>query len=342
MFDIEFANKEYLYFLIAIPVFALAFVWYLHRRKADLKKIGNISVLKPLMPEQSASRPIIRAVLAGMALSLLIIACARPRVGSKLVEATSEGNEIMVLMDISNSMRATDMYPNRLENTKNAISNMVRKLSSDKVGLILFAGSSFVQVPLTADLKATEIFVQSVNCDMISEQGTALGDALNLALKSFNYNNDLSKAIILVSDGENHESNPDPLEVARKCKEKGIVVHTIGMGDKRGVPIPVREGSSEFIKDRSGNIVVSKLDETTLMEIAKIGGGIYVKATNSNSGFQTIYNEISKMEKGEVMQFAEFDEKFVIPTVLALILYMAACFVLNRKNRWIKKMGIFE
>jgi len=342
MFDIEFANKEYLYLLIAVPLLAIAFVLYMRKRKADMRKIGNIKVMKPLMPEASTTRPILRCVLALMALSLVIVAAARPRVGSKLVETTSEGREIMVVMDISNSMRATDMYPNRLENTKNAISNMVRKLGSDKVGLILFAGSAFVQVPMTTDLKATEIFVQSVSCDMISEQGTALGDALNLAMRSFNYDNDLSKAIILVSDGENHEADPDPIEIARKCKEKGIAVHTIGMGSTRGVPIPVREGSNEYIKDRRGEIVVTKLDETTLREIAKAGDGIYVKATNGNSGFSTIYSEISKMEKGEIMQYADFEEKFVIPTVLALILYMAACLTLNRKNRWIKKTGIFE
>ncbi|MCQ2251457.1 MAG: VWA domain-containing protein [Bacteroidales bacterium] len=342
MFDIEFANKEYLYLLIAVPVLAVAFALYMRKRRADMRKIGDMKVMKPLMPETSTTRPILRCALALLALSLLILAVARPRVGSKLVEATSEGSEIMVVMDISNSMRATDMYPNRLENTKNAITNMVKKLGSDKVGLIIFAGSAYVQVPMTTDLKATEIFVQSVSCDMISEQGTALGDALNLAYKSFNFNNDLSKAIILVSDGENHEENPDPIEITKKCKEKGIVVHTIGMGSTRGVPIPVREGSNEYIKDRKGEIVVTKLDETTLQKIAQTGGGIYVKATNSNSGFSTIYSEISKMQKGEIMQYADFEEKFVIPTVLALILYITACMILNRKNRWIKKMGIFE
>lgn len=342
MFDIQFANKEFLYFLTLIPVFALLFVLYIRQRNKDMQKIGENSVLKGLMPEFSTSKPVTRAILLGLTLTCLIIAIARPRVGSKLKEATSEGSEIMICLDISNSMRATDMYPNRLENTKNSISNLVKKLSNDKVGLIVFAGTSFVQVPLTSDLKATDIFVQSVTCDMISEQGTVLGAALNLAFKSFNFDDDLSKAIILISDGENHEPEPDPLKVAQMCNEKGIVVHTIGTGSTRGVPIPVRDGSSEYFKDKSGNIVVSKLDEASLQEIAKVGGGIYVKATNGNSGFNEIYDQISKMQKGEIATFAEYDEKFVFPVVLALIFFVAYCLTLNRKNRWIKNLGIFD
>lgn len=342
MFDIQFANKEYLYLLIAVPVLALGFAVYMQRRKAAMRKIGSIKVMKPLMPEASTARPIIRMILALLALTLLITAAARPRVGSRLVETTSEGSEIMIVMDISNSMRATDMYPNRLENTKNAISNMVKKLENDRVGLIVFAGSAYVQVPITSDLSAIDLFVHNISCDMISEQGTVFGEALNLAKKSFNYNNDLSKSIILISDGENHEMTPDPFAVAEECAQKGITIHTIGMGDTRGVPIPVREGSSDLITDRSGNVVLTKIDEASLQKIAQSGNGIYVRATNGNSGFKTIYDEISKMKKGEVMQFAEFDEKFVLPTVLALILYVAACLVLNRKNRWIKKTGIFE
>lgn len=342
MFDVQFANIEYLYLLLLLPVMALGFMLYMRRRRKALEKIGNIKTLKGLSPETSVSRPIIRAALAALAIALLIIAIARPRVGSKLKETTSQGNEIMIVLDISNSMHATDMYPSRLECTKNAISNLVRKLSSDRVGLIIFAGSAYVQVPMTTDLKTTDIFIQSVSCDMISEQGTALGAAMNLAIKSFNYDDNLSKAIILISDGENHEPEPDPVQIAKLCAEKGIVVHTIGVGDVRGAPIPVKEGSKDFITDRNGEIVMSKLDEASLQKIAQAGGGIYVKASNSNLGFSTIYDEISKMKKGEVVQYAEFDEKFVVPALFALILYVTACFVLKRKNRWIRKMGLFE
>ncbi len=342
MFDVQFANIEYLYLLILIPVLALGVLLYMRRRRKALERIGNLKTLKGLCPESSTARPIIRAALALVAMALLIIAVARPRVGSKLAETTSEGNEIMILLDISNSMRATDMYPSRLESTKNAISNLIRKLSSDRVGLIIFAGSAFVQVPMTTDLKATDIFIQSVSCDMISEQGTALGAAMNLAIKSFNFDDNLSKAIILVTDGENHEPEPDPIQIAKMCQQKGVIVHTIGVGDVRGAPIPVKEGSKDFIKDRSGEIVITKLDELSLQKIAEAGGGIYVKASNSNSGFPTVYNEISKMKKGEIVQYAEYDEKFVVPAVLSLILFVAACFVLKRKNRWIRKSGIFE
>ncbi|MBO4772817.1 MAG: VWA domain-containing protein [Bacteroidales bacterium] len=342
MFDVQFANIEYLYLLLLLPVMALGFLLYMRRRRKALEKIGNIKTLKMLSPEASTSRPIIRAILAAMAIALLIIAVARPRMGSKLKETTSEGNEIMIVLDVSNSMRATDMYPSRLENIKNAILNLVRKLSTDRVGLIIFAGSAYVQVPMTTDLKASEFFIQAVSCDMISEQGTALGDALNLAVKSFNYEDNLSKAIILVTDGENHEPEPDPVQIAKLCAEKGVVVHTIGVGDVRGAPIPVKEGSNDFIKDRAGNVVVTKLDELSLQKIAQAGGGIYVKASTSNSGLSTVYGEIAKMEKGEVLQYAEFDEKFVVPALFSLIFFVTACFVLKRKNRWIRRSGIFE
>ncbi len=340
--DIQFANKEVLYFLIAIPVLGVLFFWFLNRKKKAIQKIGSFKVLLPLMEDFSTSRPIVRAVLLLLTLSFLIIAVARPRMGSKLREVSSEGSEIMICLDISNSMRATDMYPSRLENTKNAISSLVKKLSNDKVGLIIFAGTAFVQVPLTQDLKATDIFVQSVSCDMISEQGTALGAALDLALKSFNYDNDMSKAIILISDGENHEEQPDPMKLASQCAEKGVVVHVIGTGDSRGVPIPKREGSTDYIKDRNGNVVISKLDEPSLQQIASLGGGIYVRATNGNSGFGAVYDKISQMKKGEFAAFAEYDEKFAFPTFFALITFLAYCLTLNRKNHWIKKLGIFE
>ena len=342
MFDIQFAHKEFLYFLLVIPVFGVLVYLHLRQRAKALEKIGQRKVLAPLMEEYSVSRPIIRAILLALALAFMIIAVSGPRMGTKLKEVSSEGSEIMICLDISNSMRATDMYPSRLENTKNAISNLVKKLSTDKVGLIILAGTAFVQVPLTQDLKATDIFVQSVSCDMISEQGTALGAALDLAFKSFNYDNDMSKAVILISDGENHEPTPDPMKMAKQCNEKGVVVHVIGTGDTRGVPIPKREGSSDFIKDNNGNVVVSKLDEASLREIARVGGGIYVRATNGNSGFDEIYSQISNMKKGEYATFAEYDEKFTVPAFIALLFFMAYCLTLERKNRWIKKLGIFD
>ena len=342
MFDLQFANTEFLYLLILIPVLALLFALFLHRRKVAMEKIGNNKILSNLMPEYSSSKPIIRGILLGLALTFLIIAIARPRVGSKLKEASSEGTEIMICLDISNSMRATDMYPSRLENTKNAISNLLKKLKNDRIGLIIFAGTGFVQVPLTQDVKATDIFVQSVSCDMISEQGTALGAALSLAYKSFDYNNNLSKSIILITDGENHEAEPDPIKVAKECKNKGVIVHTIGAGSTRGVPIPVKEGSSDFIRDNSGNVVVSKLDELSLRDIAEAGGGINVRATDGNSGLNNVYDQISKMEKGEIATFSEYDEKFTIPAFFALIFFVAYCFTLQCKNRWIKNLGIFD
>ena len=342
MFDIDFANKEYLYGLLAIPVLAALFVLYLAKRKRDMEKIGKSSVLRPLMPEYSKARPIIRFSLVMLALAFLIIAAARPRMGSQLSEVKTQGSEIMILLDISNSMRATDMYPNRLENSKNAISNLVKRLSGDKIGLVIFAGTAFVQVPLTCDLQATDIFVQSVSCDMISEQGTALGEALNLGARSFSSESETSKAMILITDGENHEANPDPIAAAKNAYEKGIVTFTIGMGSPRGTTIPKADGSNEMIRDREGNVVVSKLDEKSLIQIAQAGGGTYALATNGDSGLKAIYEEIGKMKKGDILMYSDYDEKYAVPACLALIFFIAACFTLQRKNRWINKLGIFD
>ena len=342
MFDIQFASKEYLYGLLAIPVLAVLFLLYLAKRKRDMQKIGNHKVLQPLMSEYSKARPIIRFVLLSIALAFLIIALARPRMGSRLSEVKTQGSEIMILLDVSNSMRATDMYPNRLENTKYAISSLIKKLSGDKIGLVIFAGSAFVQVPLTADIQSTDIFVQSVSCDMISEQGTALGAAINLGARSFSSESETSKAMILITDGENHEPSPDPIAAAKSALDKGIVTFTIGMGSTRGTTIPKSEGSSDMIRDNNGNIVISKLDEQSLIQIAIAGGGSYVKATNGDSGLKTIYDEIGKMKKGEILSYSEYDEKYAVPTVISLIFFLAACFTLQRKNRWINKLGIFD
>ena len=339
----EFANKEYLYALLLIPVLAVLFVLYLFNRRRAVEKIGNVSVLAPLMPEVSTSKPILRFVLICLSLACLIVASARPRMGSKVSEVKSQGSEIMILLDISNSMRATDMYPDRLENAKNSISNFLKKLGGDKIGLIIFAGEAYVQVPMTCDLQATDIFVQSVKCDMISLQGTALGAAINLGIKSFPADSETSKAMILITDGENHETNPDPLKAAKEAKDRGIVIHTVGIGSARGVPIPVRPGGSDFMKDKSGQIVLTKLDETPLMEIAKATNGIYCKATNADAGLTKIYKEIENMQKGETtVSYAEYDEKYAIPAFVGLLFFLAACFTLNRKNRWISRLGIFD
>lgn len=342
MSELSFANKDLLYLLLLIPVLIAFFIFSLHRRKKALDKIGNSQILKSLMPEASSSKPIIRFSLICLSLVFLIIAAARPRAGGKSDEKKSHGSEILILLDISNSMRATDMYPSRLENAKNAISNLIKKLSDDKVGLIIFAGEAYVQSPITSDFQATDIFVQSVSCDMISEQGTALGAAVELGMSSFGKNNDKSKAMILITDGENHETNPDPISIAKDAADKGIVIHTIGIGSNRGVPIPVSDGQSEFMRDRNGNVVMTKLDESVLMQIADATGGLFVRATNADSGLGNILKQIRQMEKTDFITYSQYNEKFVIPLSVSLVLFLIYCFMLVRKNRWISKSGVFD
>jgi len=234
---------------------------------------------------------------------------------------------------------ATDMYTNRLENAKASINRLVNKLYNDKIGLVLFAGEAFVQVPLTTDYQATKLFVESVTTDMISTQGTAIGTAIRLATNSFSTETDKGKVIVVITDGENHEDNPE--EAAIKASEKGIIIHTIGIGSTRGVPIPISKDDSGFRTDNEGNIVITKLNEQVLGKIAEVGKGVYVKATNANSGLDQVYEQISKMEKSEISAYDEYDEKYRYPLLVALLVVILELFILERKNRWISKLDFF-
>lgn len=337
----KFANIEYLYFLLIIPLVIALFIASVYLKKRAIKRFGQLQVISQLMPDVSNGRHIIKFIFVIIALALLIIAIAGPQFGSKLEEVKREGVELIIALDVSNSMLSQDIQPSRLERAKRAISKLVDKLQNDKIGLIAFAGDAYIQVPITTDYAATKLMLSSINPGIVSKQGTAIGAAIDLATKSFSPDNEKSKAIVIITDGENHED--DAVEAATLASEKGIVVHTIGMGSPDGGPIPASRGN-DFRKDKEGNIIISKLDETMLSQIAAAGGGIYVRTSNSQSGLEKVLDEINSLEKQEIESkiYSEYEYRFQYIVALALIFLLADFLILERKNRLLRGIKLFK
>ncbi|MDX1285527.1 MAG: VWA domain-containing protein, partial [Draconibacterium sp.] len=295
----KFGNIEYLWGLLIIPLLAIFFIWSRISRKRALKKFGQEEILRDLMPFSSRNRPVFKFIVLMLALAFFIVGIARPQFGSKLKTVKREGVELIIALDVSNSMMAEDIQPNRLERAKRAIARLVDRLNDDKIGLIVFAGDAYTQLPITSDYNSAKLFLNSVNTQIVPKQGTAIGASINLAMRSFSPGGEANRAIIIITDGENHED--DAVSAAQSAVENGIIVHTIGMGLPSGSPIPVlRNGQTDYLKDRDGNVVVTKLNETMLEQIAASGEGIYVRANNAQVGLNALFDEINKMEKEEM------------------------------------------
>jgi Ca-activated chloride channel family protein len=340
----RFGNINNLYFLIAIPVLLVLLVYVIYRKKKDLNRFGDREIIAQLMPEASSGRPVIKYVIQILAVIALIIGIARPQFGSKLREVKREGVEIIIALDVSNSMMAEDIQPNRLERAKQAISKLVDQMVNDKIGLIVFAGNAYIQMPITTDYVSAKMFLSTISPEIVPVQGTAIGSAIELGTKSFTPMAESSKALIVITDGENHED--DAVQAAQLAAEKGIKVHTIGIGLPEGAPIPVTNptGQKAYLKDREGNIVISKLNERMLQQIAAAGNGVYIRSSDTRIGLNTVFDEINKMEKQEmdVRIYSDYDERFQYAFGLALILLLADLFILERKNRWLSKIKLFE
>ncbi|WP_319226442.1 VWA domain-containing protein [Draconibacterium orientale] len=338
----RFANIEYLWGLLLIPLLALFFVWSRISRRRALKKFGQQEILGQLMPYSSVNRPVVKFIILMLALAFFIVGIARPQFGSKLKTEKREGVELMIALDVSNSMMAEDIQPNRLERAKRAISRLVDRLKDDKIGLIVFAGDAYTQLPITTDYNSAKLFLNSVNTQIVPKQGTAIGAAIDLARKSFTPNGEANKAIIIITDGENHED--DALASAKAALDEGAIVHTIGMGLPSGSPIPVlRNGQTDYLKDRDGNVVVTKLNEQMLEQIAATGGGIYVRANNAQVGLNALFDEINKMEKQEMetRTFSEYDDQFQYFFAVGLFLLLLEFVILERKNKYLKRIKLF-
>lgn len=335
---LRFAAPDYWYFLAIIPLFAAVYIFAAQSRRKRLKRLGNPSLLAGLMPEASPARVRNKAILFTVSLALLVAAMARPQSGSRLKEAEREGVEIMVAVDVSNSMLARDFEPNRLERTKYALEKVLEGLDEDRVGVIVFAGDAYVQLPITADYLTARNFVSQISTDMVSKQGTALGSAISLAASSFTSGSGNSRIIILVTDGENHED--DPIAAAKHAADQGIKIYTIGVGTPEGAPIEI---GNDFIRDSKGEIVVSKLDEKTLQEIALSSGGAYVRAGSQSMGLQEIIQRINETEKTKLaaMVFEEYDEQYQYFLGAALLLLLVEFLLLSRRNRILARYNIF-
>jgi len=336
------AHPEYLYTLLIIPALIVFFWRSRKQRRKALAMFGQKDILSVLMPNVSASRPVIKFIILLLALGSIILGIARPQFGSKLKTEKRKGIELIIALDVSNSMLAEDISPSRLERAKRAISQLVDKLSNDKIGLIVFAGDAYTQLPITADYVSAKLFLNSVSPEMVPTQGTAIGAAIDLGVKSFSPQFLGSKAMIIITDGENHED--DPIGAATEAAKKGIVVYTLGMGLPEGGPIPViRNGQKGYRKDRQGNTIVTKLNEQMLRKIAEAGKGAYIRANNDQVGLNNLFNEVNKMEKTELETqiYADYDDKFQYFIGLGIFLILLDFLILERKNKYFKNFNLF-
>lgn len=340
----RFEKPDILYGFAAIFFIIVLYIVSLRYKKQALKKFGDIKVISQLMPDISYFRPKFKFSFIIIALSFILFAMAGPQFGSKLQEIKREGFEIIIALDVSNSMMAEDIKPNRLERAKRSISKLIDRLHDDKLGLIVFAGDAYTQLPITTDYTAAKMFLESVNSGFIPKQGTAIGAAIELGAKSFSPDNEKDKALIIISDGENHEDNA--IEMAELAQEKNIKIYTIGMGLPKGAPIPVynRYGQRDFRKDKEGNIVITKLDDKMLQQIAAAGDGIYIRANNTKTGLNSLFDEINKLDKQELETgvYSDYDDKFQYFIGFAIFLLILEFFILERKNKYLKNINIFK
>lgn len=342
---LRFEHPEYLYWLLVIPVLIAIYIFIRIINKRQFKKFADNKFLEFLIPLASRARSNTKFILFILVITLGIFAAANLQTGSKMEEVKREGIDMFFCIDISNSMNAEDIAPNRLERSKQAINNIINQLRGDRIGIIIFAGNAYVQLPITTDYAAAKLFLSTINTSLIPSQGTEIGSAINLAIKSFG-NSENSKAIIVISDGEDHE-NGDAVKAAQEAAKLGIKIYTIGMGLEDGAPIPLYNQYGKrtgYKKDREGNIVITKLDDNMLRQIAEIGDGIYRRASNSNIGLDEIIDEINKAEKTEIDSkiFTDYEDQFQWFLGVAIILLIMEILISSGKKEWESKFNFFE
>jgi Ca-activated chloride channel family protein len=337
----RFEHSEYLYLLLILPALLLLFLYFMYRKKRSLKKFGLMKTLKILMPEVSLKKQYLKFWLLLACVGLLIIVIAGPQFGSKIETVKREGIEVMVCLDVSNSMLSNDVKPTRLDKAKQLLSKLVDNLENDKIGLIVFAGDAYIQLPITADYVSAKMFLSSINPSLVPTQGTAIGSAINLAVRSFTPNETTEKTVILITDGEDHEDNA--VGAAEEAVKKNITVNVLGIGSTKGNPIPV-PGTNGFFKDNEGNMVITRLNEEMCKEIAVAGKGIYAQTDNSNNALKALQKELDKKTKSEVESkvYSSYDEKFQIPAWIALLILIVEFFIMDRKNRIFGKVKLFS
>ncbi len=339
----RFANPDFLYLLLLLPALVLLWVFNNIRRKRAFKRLGEQKLVRKLVPELSGIRPGLKFFLVLLTITAVIIIMARPQFGSRLEEVKKQGVEIIIALDVSNSMLARDIQPDRLTRAKQALTRLIDNLENDKIGLIVFAGDAYTQIPITTDYISAKMFLSAISPAMVPKQGTAIGAAIDLGIRSFSPGEGKSKAMIIITDGENHED--DPVNKAADAAEAGIVIHTIGIGSSEGVPIPVMSGGKlDYLKDADGNSVITRLDEDILKKIAVTAQGSYVRASTSNIGLDEIYGKIRKMKTQEMEStvYTEYNDQFQIFAVIAIFLLVVEFLIMDRKNRKLANIKLFK
>ena len=336
----RFENPIYLWLLLIIPILIIIkiMMWYVQRKK--LSRIGNTTLLKELMPDVSRFRPWVKFLLLITALSSLILALARPQFGSKISHEKRNGIEAIIALDISNSMLAQDVQPSRLDKSKLMIENLINSFINDKIGLVVFAGEAYVQLPITSDYVSAKMFLSDITPNLISAQGTDIARAIRVSLSSFTQQKGVGKAIILITDGEDNEGGA--LEAVKEAKEKGVNVFILGVGDSKGAPIPLGDG--EYLKDNHGQTVVTALNENMCKEIAQAGSGTYIHIDNTSLAQEQLNNELSKLQKGDsdAVVYSEYNEQFQIVALFSFILLLIEVCLLERKNPLFKRFNLFK
>lgn len=337
----RFEEPTYLYMLLLLPLLAAFYIYSNYRKKEAIRKFGDPVLMAQLMPNVSKYRPNIKFWLVFTALALFVILLARPQFGSKMETVKRQGIEVMIALDISNSMLAQDIQPSRLQKAKRLVAQLVDKMQNDKVGMVVFAGDAFTQLPITSDYISAKMFLESIDPSLISKQGTAIGAAIGLATRSFTPQEGVGRAIIVITDGENHEGGV--VEASKAASEKGIQVNVLGVGMPEGAPIPI-EGTNDYRRDRDGNVIVTRLNEQMCQEIAQAGNGIYVRVDNTSSAQKAISQELDKKVKVDVetQVYTEFNEQFQAVAWLILLLLLIEMLILECKNPLFRNISLFS
>lgn len=340
----KFEHPIYFYAFIALPVMLILVLIYFIGQKRKLSRLGDSSLIKQLTPYSAKRKRIFKVILFMLAFSSLILAICNLQTGSKLTEVKREGADIIVCIDVSNSMLAQDLQPNRLTRAKYALEKMIDAMEGDRLGLIIFAGEAYVQLPITSDYSAAKLFLESINTGMVPVQGTNLEAAISKAVESFGTDEGKNKAIILITDGENHES--EAIEAAEACGKKGIMINTIGIGSEKGVPIPIVENGQVkgYRKDRQGQTVVTKLNSNLLKTIAGKANGVYVQASQADVGLGAVMSKIAELDKAQIesKMYTDYEDQFQWFIGLALILFFIEFMVSERLSEWFKKLNLFQ
>lgn len=337
---IKFAHPEYLQYLFALPALAalLWFAWFLQRR--GLRMYGERRLVHRMIPERSRVKYWLRTSLLLLIFASLIVAWANPKVGTRYEEVTRTGIDLIVAVDVSTSMRAEDIQPSRIVAAKKELQNLINNLKGDRIGIIVFAGEGYTQLPLTSDYSAALMLNDVITTGIAPRPGTAIGSAITLARESFEKEQGKYKAMVIITDGENHED--DPVAAAEEAADEGIVIHTIGMGSLEGAPIPVGDGAS-YKRDEQGGMVLSRLDAETLKSIAAATGGSFTQAVTGRDNLATVFEQIERMEKKEfgTRQFTDFEDRFQFPLAFALLLLVGELFLSETRNRFLSRFAVF-